>query len=553
MAEARRRVKGEGAGFADMLPAMRRDDTAKPPRSERLRWIHAVMVAATAIVSVSPYHPDEHFQIVEYAGYKLGLVPREWLTWEYAEHMRPWLFPGAVYLVLRALRALHFGDLFTQLTVVRLLCAALGFWSLDALIRRSRDWLPAEILPAQEAALRLVGFLPWLFARPCSETVASSLFVLALTRFVAPPAPATGPRSRPRRASSTLFASGLLAGAAFEVRYQTAILAVSLVGWALAVEKRPRRELVPFVGGFVAMLAVGTLVDAWGYGGFVLAPVRYFQVNLLQGAASRFSTSPPWFYFVASLANVFAPSVLLALLAMVVLAVRFPKHVLTWMLVPFFAVHSLLLAHKEDRFLWPIAIFAAAAIVPAFYPGGPQAPGAWFFDSIWAIRRTRIFRVLVAVNVATALFVALVPVNGAEHGLLARAVYRTVPPGATLYVQDTDITEYNLYRRDWNVRKLQEGVCCPFEGTAPSFVLTTHTRAPLGSSSDAELLYTEWPLGSFDALFGRLVGQLPSLRPPPLQTLYRVTPRAACDAALPPCADGSRPPAYVTSPLRGGP
>lgn len=529
-----------------------RPQETPPTRRRSLAWAHAVLVAATAIVSVSPYHPDEHFQIVEYAGYKLGLVPREWLTWEYAEQMRPWLFPGAVYLVLRGLRALHFGDLFTQLTVVRLLCAALGFWSLDALVRRSRDWLPAEILPSQEAALRLVGFLPWLFARPCSETVASSLFVFALTRFLAP-APAAAPRRKPRRPWSTLFVSGLLAGAAFEVRYQMAILAVSLVAWSLLVEKRPRRELVPFVAGFVVMAAAGTLVDAWGYGALVLAPLRYFQVNLLQGAANRFSTSPPWFYFVVSLENVFAPSVLLSLLAMLVIAVRFPKHVLTWMLVPFFAVHSLLLAHKEDRFLWPVAIFAAAAIVPAFYPGGPQAPGAWFFDSIWALRRSRAFRVLVGLNLATAALVALVPVNGAEHGLLARAVYRAVPPGAVIHVQDTDITEYNLYRRDWQVRKLEEGVCCPFDGTAPSFVLTTHTRAPLAASSEAELVYTEWPLGSFDALFGRLVKAFPSLRPPPLQTLYRLTPRAACDAALPPCADGSRPPAYVRSPLRGGP
>ncbi len=526
-----------------------RSPETPPTRRRSLAWAHAVLVAATAIVSVSPYHPDEHFQIVEYAGYKLGLVPRAWLTWEYAEQMRPWLFPGAVYLVLRALRALHFGDLFTQLTVVRLLCAALGFWSVEALVRRSRDWLPAEILPSQEAALRLVGFLPWLFARPCSETVASSLFVFAFTRFLAPPQAASRPRRAPRRASTTLFVSGIFAGAAFEVRYQMAILVVSLVAWALLVEKRPRRELVPFVAGFAAMVAAATLIDAWGYGAVVLAPVRYFRVNLLQGAANRFSTSPPWFYFVASLENVFAPSVLLALVAMLVLAVRFPKHVLTWTMVPFFAAHSLLLAHKEDRFLWPIAIFAAAAIVPAFYPGGPQAPAAWLFDGVWALRRARAFRVVVGLNLATAVFVALVPVNGAEHGLLARAVYRAVPDGATLYVQDTDITEYNLYRRDWKVRRLQEGVCCPFAGTTPSFVLTTHTRAPLGSVSDAEPIYTEWPLGSFDALFGRLAKLLPALKPPPLQTLYRLTPRSACDAELPPCADGSRPPAYVQSPL----
>ena len=297
------------------------------------------------------------------------------------------------------------------------------------------------------------------------------------------------------------------------------------------------------------MLLVATAVDAWGYGVLVFAPLRYFHVNLIQGAASRFSTSPPWFYFPATLSNVFAPSALLALLSMLVLALRQPKHVVTWITMPFFLIHSFLLAHKEDRFLWPIAIFAAAAIVPAFAPTTSSGLGTGFFAKIWRLRRARIFRVLIALNVATSIFVAVVPVNGAEHGELAREVYRSVPPGATIYMQDADITEYNLYRRNWKARRLIEGACCPFEDTKFAFVLTTRRGPPLADSTTSEVVYTEWPLGSYEAFFGRLSRLVPAVRAVSLHTLYRVTPRVACDVSLPVCSSADRPPAYVRSPL----
>lgn len=511
--------------------------------ADKMRFAHALLTLTTAIVNVSPYHPDEHFQIIEYAGFKLGLLPRELLTWEFSEHMRPWLFPGAVYLLLRGLSALHIGDLFAQLTIVRVVCAAFAWWSLDALIRRTKSWLPVSLQPSQEAALRLVGFLPWLFARPCSETVASTFFVFAFVHFTAPPRGA-----EQRRSWGRLFAVGVLGLAAFEVRYQTGILLASLVAWGYAIDRRSWRELIPIVLGSAVMLLAATAVDAWGYGVIVFAPLRYFHVNLVQGAASRFSTSPPWFYLPATISNVFAPSALLALLAMLVLALRQPKHVLTWVTMPFFLIHSFLLAHKEDRFLWPIAIFAAAAIVPAFAPGPVDSPFAAFFAKLWPLRTTRTFRTLVVLNVASALFVALVPVNGAEHGELAREVYRAVPPGAPIYMQDADITEYNMYRREWKPRRLAPA-CCPFEGTSPAYVLTTHTGPPLADSATASVLYTEWPLGSYEAFFGRLARAFPAFHAPSLHTLYRVTPKAACETRLPVCATAERPPAYVQSPL----
>src|SRR5919206_4106439 len=49
------------------------------------------------------YHYDEHFQILEFANYKLGRVPAESLAWEFHEKIRPWFQPAMAYVLIRAL------------------------------------------------------------------------------------------------------------------------------------------------------------------------------------------------------------------------------------------------------------------------------------------------------------------------------------------------------------------------------------------------------------------------------------------------------------------
>jgi hypothetical protein len=39
----------------------------------------------SSIYSLGYYHGDEHFQIIEFMSYKLGLIPKESLPWEFKE------------------------------------------------------------------------------------------------------------------------------------------------------------------------------------------------------------------------------------------------------------------------------------------------------------------------------------------------------------------------------------------------------------------------------------------------------------------------------------
>lgn len=56
----------------------------------------AVVLFITALFSVGAYHADEHYQILEFAGLKLGLTSAENLPWEFHYQMRQTLQPFMV-------------------------------------------------------------------------------------------------------------------------------------------------------------------------------------------------------------------------------------------------------------------------------------------------------------------------------------------------------------------------------------------------------------------------------------------------------------------------
>jgi phosphatidylinositol glycan class B len=57
---------------------------------------------AQAWLSQGYFHPDEYFQTVEFASYKLGVTAQAELPWEFAERMRPFLQPATYYALARA-------------------------------------------------------------------------------------------------------------------------------------------------------------------------------------------------------------------------------------------------------------------------------------------------------------------------------------------------------------------------------------------------------------------------------------------------------------------
>jgi phosphatidylinositol glycan class B len=349
-------------------------------RAERthLAFLAGVTVV-TAYFSYAYFHIDEYFQVLELVRYKNGDVGDP-LAWEIVEHLRPWLQPALYYAVVKAL-GLH--DTFTMAFVLRLVTGLANVFAVALLLRTTLPWLPSE--EAKRVHLRLltlVGFLPYLFVRTSSESASMAALTTGFALIFEGASPPQGENTEDRWTLATTtpraVLAGLLFGAAFELRFQTAFASAGVLAW-LAWRARAKL-LVPIALGGVVALGLGALADHWGYGTWELTPWTYFKANILEGAAGTFGTELPFAYLWMSPANIFAPVVVALIVAVAIAWRRNLRHPLTAATLPFVVVHCLI-GHKEERFLFPIIPLALALV--AF--GRPNIPArAWRFLAAWS-------------------------------------------------------------------------------------------------------------------------------------------------------------------------
>src|SRR3954466_11531010 len=83
--------------------------------------ILALVVIVTAWFSETFYFPDEHYQILEFMAFKLGITPASELPWEYGAHIRPWFQPLVYFLIAKPLVDLAVKDMFVIVFLLRLL------------------------------------------------------------------------------------------------------------------------------------------------------------------------------------------------------------------------------------------------------------------------------------------------------------------------------------------------------------------------------------------------------------------------------------------------
>jgi GPI mannosyltransferase 3 len=314
--------------------------------------ILALLLLATAWTSYGYYELDEHFQIIEFAGSKLGIVPTQNLPWEYKAGIRPWLQPVIFIGLCKLLALLGIENRFIWTFIFRSCCAVCGFFALLCIYRLGAGWLPDARARRRHLWLcTTLGFLPFLFVRTSSESLSASFFAIGLYFLLKDIAP-----SNP--AASTIPArlwvlSGLMFGLAFEFRYQTIIMVGGLTLWLAVFAGARWKSLFLASPGFALVLSIGFLADRYGYGKWTFPFNNYFRVNLIEGKTADFGTDPFFAYLYLVLENFFAPIVLIFLIALFVFWVRKPKHALVWITLPFFIFHCFI-GHKEERFLIPM-------------------------------------------------------------------------------------------------------------------------------------------------------------------------------------------------------
>ncbi len=397
--------KAEPRGAADMK------ETARFVR----RYLAANLgfTCVTAWFSNAYFHIDEYFQVLELVWFKLGTASVWMLPWEHAAQMRPWMQPWLYWLVARVAGSVGIHDTFHLAFAFRLLTGVASWAALALFLQTTLPWLSgADEKRLHVRVATLLGFLPYLFVRTSSETLSMAAFTLGWAIALRGARSTKTGWDMPRLPLARQLLIGALLGLAFELRFQTAFLTFGLIAWLRFVGRIHLRALGALVGGGLAMVGVGALVDRWGYGAWSFPPWEYLQANIVEGAATLFGRSLPFAYAWLLPANVFFPVVVALLLAASLAWLRHPRHPITWVTLPFLLLHNVL-AHKEERFIFPVAILATNFVVMAIAPSSGRANRVATWG--WRHRNGRLAKALCVWSFAMMLVLAFWPLGWNHH------------------------------------------------------------------------------------------------------------------------------------------
>src|SRR3954466_14998143 len=93
---------------------------------ERIILLMAMLwYSMTAYFSVGYYHPDEHYQIIEFAGILDGTNTAQDLAWEYKAQIRPSLQPIICYSIFKICDFFNITNSYDKGFVLRLITGLL--------------------------------------------------------------------------------------------------------------------------------------------------------------------------------------------------------------------------------------------------------------------------------------------------------------------------------------------------------------------------------------------------------------------------------------------
>ncbi|MBX3164624.1 MAG: hypothetical protein KF900_09085 [Bacteroidetes bacterium] len=318
----------------------------------------------TAWFSVGSHHPDEHFQILEFANYKLGNAPAADMPWEFATKMRPAIQPFITYCFIKCLSFLNVSNPFTSVFLLRLVMGVLTWFVSCKLILLFISGFKTEKGKTMFILLSFfLWFMPYISVRYSSESTAALSFMAAVYFLLKPHT------SNFQKNTSYLFV-GVLLALSFFFRFQMAFAFMGLAIWLLVVQKINFKTAAIILLSFLFTCFVCVCVDKWFYSEWVFTPYNYYTENITKHAAANYGVEPWWYYFDLFF-NMAAPPLSLVLLYFLGAGLYKNKtHVFSFVLLAFVIGHSLV-AHKEMRFMYPVTfvfIYLVSAGIDFYVP-----------------------------------------------------------------------------------------------------------------------------------------------------------------------------------------
>lgn len=332
---------------------------------ENSGYFLAIVVVIYVIVawnSSGYHHWDEHFQIIEFAGFKAGKVQASELAWEYKAQIRSALQPSLCFLLFKGMYAIGIESPYLMAFLLRLISAGLAIWVINRFVESQRLLLPENLFPYFIFLSYFLWFLPYINVRFSSESWSGLCFLMSLTLVF---------KCADQPKLTRLLLLGAALGLSILFRFQSALLVSGVLIWLMVVGRFSYRNILLIFGCILMVLLLGIGVDSWFYGSASFTLYNYFEANILQDIASSFGTEP-WYQYLIYIFK--APGIFgfFIILSLLILILKNPGHVCLWALFPFLLVHALI-PHKELRFLFPLA-----NLVPLFLILGYQYLRALF-------------------------------------------------------------------------------------------------------------------------------------------------------------------------------
>jgi phosphatidylinositol glycan class B len=314
----------------------------------KLVFFSLIVFLITSYFSIGYFHPDEHFQILEFVNYKLGNIPTQYLPWEFHEQIRPTLQPILALLIIKILNAISLYNPFVCVLFLRFVTALIAWYILYKISFLLINNFSSEI--SRKIFLFLsffLGFVPFISVRFSSEnystiTFLSAIYILIKYRYVIV-----------EKIQYKLFFVGLLLGFSFFFRFQIVFAIIGLLLWLVFINKTKWENIVIVSLSGIIAIVICVLLDSWFYGKFVFTPYNYFYSNIVESKAAGFGVERWWFYFLRFSQDVSPVFGAFLVLSFLIGLVKRPKDLLVWCIIPFLGAHFII-AHKEMRFLFPI-------------------------------------------------------------------------------------------------------------------------------------------------------------------------------------------------------
>lgn len=324
--------------------------------------IFYVLIAVATLVyitaawyNVGYHHADEHYQLIEFSGLKLGWNSEKNLAWEYHSMIRPTFQVWVCYLILGSSQAMGVADPYVLSFILRLITAFLVIIGICLFYKRSKFMLPTNSHFIYACLSFFIWFIPSISVRFSSETWSGILFMMGLSFLL-------GEGNYNKRDS---YLAGIFTGLSFLCRFQTGFMIVGMIAWLIFVKKYSFSKLANVIVPILVVIQIGVALDSLFYGEYVVTFWKYFKANILDDVASNYGVSPWWTILIYLIKQPLLPIGILILLSYIIIAIGSVKSPVIWCTLPFILVHTLI-PHKELRFLFPLVWFIPFTIMLGF-------------------------------------------------------------------------------------------------------------------------------------------------------------------------------------------